>query len=157
MEPLRSVNSRQLSYGRRYISQNGQGCWRPAERSCEALVSFRDSSGSHYSLHACVATRKTDACTVRAPRKCMEHPTTHPFYHSTPACARAPAPLAPTRPIPCPTQRTHAIGLWVARRNPILCERSFLGLGKGYITKDPLNSAFPIGVCLVVIRATLFV
>jgi hypothetical protein len=32
-------------------------------------------------------------------------------HHSTLACARAP-PLAPNRHVPCPTQRTHAIGLW---------------------------------------------
>jgi hypothetical protein len=54
-----------------------------------------------------------------------------PSHHSTPACARAP-PLASSRPAPCLTQRTHAIGLWVAQRSmvpTILEEGSILRFG----------------------------
>jgi hypothetical protein len=66
-----------------------------------------------------VATRETQ------PRRTWWMP--QPSHHSTSLRTSTP-PLARNRHMPCPTQRTHAIGLWAARNtawcNTILSERS---------------------------------
>jgi hypothetical protein len=68
---------------------------------------------------------------------CMRHAS-----RLTPACARAP-PLAfqPSSAVSHPADaRRRALGGAQHSMVPILSERSFLGLGKGYITKEALDT-----------------
>jgi hypothetical protein len=72
-----------------------------AERSSEALGPIRESSGSHCPLH------ESQSAQLRPGALRWSIPPRKPFHHST-------LPRIQPSHMPCPTQRTHAIGLWVA-------------------------------------------
>jgi hypothetical protein len=86
------------------------GCGAQLRSTARLPSQFRQSLPA-----ARVVTYKTEASVPVSPQSVgMEHLS----HHLTPARVRA-SPLAPNRHVPCPTQRTHAIGLWMAKWCPL--------------------------------------
>jgi hypothetical protein len=115
-----------------------------AEHSSEALHARLPSHFRQSLPAARVVTHKTEASIRVSPQSVgMEHldAAVSPS-HPSPRTSTPPS-HAPNRHVPCPTQRTHAIGLWVARSTSLSKKDPFykpVGLGKGYITKEALDT-----------------
>jgi hypothetical protein len=115
-EPLRCVPGNSPT-GNRITGMHaaGQvaGCGAQLRSTARFPSQFRQSMPA-----ARVVTYKTEArVRVSAQSVGMEHPGRGCLTIS-PQPAHERLPLAPNRHVPCPTQRTHAIGLWVARWCP---------------------------------------